>query len=101
MIYLPDSLLIFSLVWKLGEGLGIVMKEIIDYYSLSGSWEVCAWERQRGQNTKKEKKKRRKGTEKKRLKSLRNGSVPSSGQVDHLSPVIKVAKSLQICHTDP
>lgn len=76
------------------------MKEIIDYYSLSGSREVSAWERQRGQNTKKEKI-RRKGTEKKRLKSLRNGSVPSSGQVDHLSPVIKVAKSLQICHTDP
>lgn len=76
------------------------MKEIIDYYSLSGSREVSAWERQRGQNTKKEKI-RRKGTEKKRLKSLRNGSVPSSGQVDHLSPVIKEAKSLQICHTDP
>ena len=76
------------------------MKEIIDYYSLSGSREVSAWERQRGQNTKKEKI-RRKGTEKKRLKSLRNGSVPSSGQVDHLSPVIKVAKSVQICHTDP
>lgn len=50
---------IFSLVWKLGEGLGIVMKEIIGYYNLSGSREVCAWERQRGQNKKKEKKKRR------------------------------------------
>lgn len=47
-----------------------------------------------------EKKKRREGTEKKRFQALRKGSISSTAQGRDLSPVIEMAKSLQICHTD-
>lgn len=35
---------IFSLVWKWGEALRIVRKEITKHYSCNGSWEVCVHE---------------------------------------------------------
>ena len=53
-------------------------------------------EREIEENKKKEKKKRRKGTEERRPKALRKGSIPSTAQVHDLSPVIEMAKSLQI-----
>lgn len=70
--------------------------EILQPQWITGS--VCAWERlsEREENKKKEKKKRRKGTEERRPKVLRKGSIPSTAQVHDLSPVIEMAKSLQI-----
>lgn len=59
---------------------------------------MCVSMRQR-ENKKNEKKKEEK-EQRKRSKALRKVLISSPAQGHDFSPVIKMAKSLQICHTD-
>lgn len=100
---------IFSLDWKQREGFRIVIKAINKYHNPSGSFRIrfygeYVYGRGVVEGTERKKReweeKRREGTEKKRFQALRKGSISSTAQGRDLSPVIEMAKSLQICHTD-
>lgn len=80
------------------------IKEITKYYNPSGSFRIRLYRVRmcirKTENKKNNKEKEEKEQREKKSKAFRKGSISSIAQGHVLNPIIKMAKSLQICHTD-